>query len=208
MFLLIILPLLAIIANNWTYGIYQSSALLGILLVGQTIILYLAVLKKNNKILYILIFILLAAYTLTQIRDFDLSTVRKAGTSPELQIIEQRQLYYKTELNWYYWNKFGKKYFDNIKPAGDKYTQRLYSGVDLSLYFEDYKIILFPLFMAGLIFLLRNSNRFIFAFFLLSFFIQGLFQIRDGSGYFYYYPFINSTVALGAYMFLKRNEKS
>ena len=199
---------MAIIANSWTYGIYQSSALLGTLLVAQTIIFYLAVLKKNNKILFALIFILFVAYTLTQIKDFDLSTVRRAGTSPELQIIEQRQLYYKTELNWYYWNKYGKKYFDNIKPALDKYTQRLYSGMDLSLYFGDYKIILFPLFVAGLIFLLKSSNGFIFAFFLLSFFIQGLFQLRDGSAHFYYYPFINSTVALGAYMFLKRNEKN
>jgi hypothetical protein len=207
MFLIIILPLLAIIANSWTYEIYHSSVFLGTLLVAQTIIFYLAVLKKKNKILYTLIFVLFALYTLINIKDFDLSTVRKAGTSPELQVIEQRQLYYKTELNWYYWNKYGKKYFDNIKPALDKYTIRLNSGMDLSLYFGDYRIILFPLFGAGLVFLLKNSNGHIFAFFLLSFFIQGLFQLRDGSAHFFYYPFINSTIALGVYMFLKRNEK-
>ena len=208
MFLLTARPLLAIIVNSWTYGIYHTSAMLGTLLVTQTIFCYFALLKKNNKILYILIFVLFAFYTLTQIKDFDLSTVRRADSSPELMKIEQRQLYYKTELNWYYWNKYGKKYFDGIKPVLDRYTQKLYAGMDLSLYFGDYKIILFPLFAAGLIFVLKSSNRFIFAFFLLSFFIQSLFQIRDGSGYFYYYPFINSTVALGAYMFFKRNEKS
>ena len=208
MLLILLLPVLAIIVNDWTYGIYQSSFLLGTLLVAQTIIFYLALVKRNKKILYLLLFIILASYSLIQIRDFDLSTVRKAGAAPELQIVEQRQLYYKTELNWYYWNKYGKKYFDTIKPALDKYTTRLYSGLDLSLYFGDYKIILFPLFVAGLAFLLKNFNRYIFAFFLLSFFIQGLFQLRDGSAYFFYYPFINSTIALGAYMFLKRNEKS
>lgn len=204
MFSLIILPLTAIIVNSWTYGIYHSSFLLGTLLVAQTIIFYLAVLRKHNKILYILIFILLASYTLTQIRDFDSSTVRKAGTSPELQKIEQRQLYYKTELNWYYWNKYGKKYFDNLKPIFDKYTQRLYSGLDLSWYFGDYRLIFFPFFAVGLIYLLKSSNKLIFIFFLLTFFIQGLFQIRD-TGYFYYYPLINAAIALGFYSSIQEN---
>ena len=208
MFLLTARPLLAIIVNSWTYGIYHTSAMLGTLLVTQTIFCYFALLKKNKTILYTLIFVLFAFYALTQIKDFDLSAVRRVSSSPELMKIEQRQLYYKTELNWYYWNKYGKKYFDGIKPVLDRYTQKLYAGMDLSLYFGDYKIILFPLFAAGLIFVLKSSNIFIFVFFLLSFFIQSLFQIRDGSGYFYYYPFINSTVALGAYMFFKRNEKS
>jgi hypothetical protein len=208
MFALNTLPLLAIIANSWTYGIYHRSTLLGILLVAQTIIFYLAVVKKSKKTLFALIFVLFAAYTLIQIRDFDLSTVRMASSTPELQKIEQRRLYYTTELNWYYWNKYGKKYFDNIKPALDKYTQRLYSGLDLSLYFGDYRIIFFPFFAAGLIFALKSANRLTFSFFLLSFIVQGLFQLRDGSSYFYYYPFINSTIALGAYTFLKRYEKS
>jgi len=204
MFFSIALPLIVIAANVWTYRIYQTSILMLLLLVAQTITLFVILIKKHIKILYAPLFVLFVLYSLVQFKEFTLSTIIKVDSSPEVMEIELRQPYYRTELNWVYWNRYGKRYFDDIKPIFDKYTIRLYSGLDLTRYFGDYRIIFFPLFVLGLISLLKTSNRFMLIFFLLSFLAQGLFQIREGTGYVYYYPIINATVAYGIYKILKR----
>src|SRR4030042_2517868 len=206
MFFLIVLPLVVAIINSWTYRIYQTSGLLVFLLVAQTVIFYLALIKKNKKSLVALIFVVFAFYTLISIKDFDLGIIKFPSSTPETLKVERRQLYYKTELNWYYWNRYGKIYFDKIKPLFDKYTQRLYSGLDFTWYFADYRLILFPFFVVGLIHLLKSANKFIFAILLLSFFIQGAVHLK-AAGYIFYYPFINGAIALGVYKILKTDKE-
>lgn len=110
--------------------------------------------------------------------------------------IKQRQQYYIKELGKIYGNRVGIYYFDNLKPIFRKFNNNLFSTLDLRRYFSS-STYLIPLFVIGLLSVLRNFKKIFVVFLIPGLLLGGFINANNPLHFYLMVPFIALCLIIG-----------
>lgn len=190
--------------NLILYGVFQYAFFFAILLLFESILLYLILINKNTPI-RILFFILLAFLIIISLnKGFDKSLIYLSALEKDTLI--SRQDHFGRELGKLYQNRFGVIYFGEVRPILVKFNGNLFSHLDFNLFFNlknAVSLIFLSLFSLGIYNLASKINKTLI-FSLIIVFIAGGFLVPKGLyGYLLYAPFLNLTIFMGLLNLLK-----
>lgn len=196
----ILLILIISLSNFWIYRIYEHNFFLGELLIIEAALLSMVALNQKGKIVTILIFVILFILGFFLLKNNFDKNIFSVSTIESIQI-EERKMFYGTELGKFYGNRIGIVYFHNLRGIFGKINDNLFTSLDLSLYFETYpeKYPLFfaPLFIIGFLSFLLNIRTVIVIYILIAIGISSFVTIDSKLGPITMFPFISLCIAIG-----------
>lgn len=199
--ILFIIILVITFANFWIYRLFQTNVPLTILLVLESLLLFLSSSLQLKQIQYlsIIIIVLLSIFLAKNYFDKALFTPTKMESIQKLKNHE----YYAYELGKIYKNRAGLFYFGELKPSLNRLNYKLFSFLDLRTYFAFdnpaiyYPIFFFPLFIFGLIDLLINPRLNLILYFFWSLFVSSLIYLGNNLDPVLLFPFFSICIGLG-----------
>lgn len=203
----IVLFILAIsFTNLWIYRILQNNLLIGTLVLGESILLFLSIFPKTSKYIYILMFVIMFILSIYLLKNhFDKSIFKMSDA--EISVINRRQEFFSNGLGKIYRNRAGIFYFNNLRLYFNKINNKLFSNLDLGLYFSPgnnrYSIFFVIPFVSGFIYLLINIKKYLITNFLLALFIGTLINLDYDINPVLLFPFINLCIAIGLNQIIK-----
>ena len=217
MFRLALLIALVNLSNFWVYWIFESNFLLGLLLLTESLGLYLINLQSADKKVIILtsaILIILTCYLLLNHFDKNIFSTSITDTIQK----EERHNYYAQEMGRVYKNRVGIFYFNSIEPILNKIGGKFFLYLDFSYYFaprefaslEKYFPPLAILFVFGLFNILKAGNKMLIVYLTIVLIVTSLTKLDNKLGPILLFPFINLclTVGLSKIPILNRHLKS
>lgn len=204
---------LTILTSFWFWRIIDNNFILGVLLTLDSFLIYRIIFLRNRmtriiQIIILSIFIIIFSIEL------------KAGYYKEIWVLnpteripfDNRHNYLSSDLGVLYQNKIATFFYTNIMYQLKKYNQNLFSNLDPNLYFfashplerhnvdefNKYFPFLLPLFLIGMIEILKMGNNFfVTAYLLIIFFASGFVQPNYILGPVLFFPVMNSVIAKG-----------
>lgn len=206
----IFLGLSASLFNFWIYWIFEYNFFLGELLVIESVLLYLSFLRKKNQVLLILIVIILTltgSFLLVNHFDKNIFSVSEV----ESIRIRERQEYFAKELGQIYKNRVGILYFDHLRLPFSKISDNFFSALDLGLYFSPgalidqakFPILLAPIFIIGLLFLIREIKSIQIVYLLAALLISTFTKPDSKLGPLLMFPFVSLCLLIGLNRLIK-----
>ncbi len=186
------------IFDLFLYRVLEVSLTLGILLIIQTLLLAVVLIKGtsfNKSMLYLVMAVSVVYLFLIGFNRqlFSLSRL-------EQNTLFDRQQYIGGELGRIYGNRFGLYYFNQAKPAIHKYTQNLFAPLDFLTVFNLGSLLSLmttPFVLLGSLVFLKNMKTSLVIYPAVVFFIAGYLQHDPKYYLFIYLPLISIFTYLG-----------
>lgn len=211
MILIILLILGVTLANFWIYWIFEYNFFIGELLIIETVLLVISVFPGKNKLVCILSFIILFLLSLFLLSNHFDKNIFSISTVESIRI-SKRQSFYAHELGKIYQNKIGLFYFDNLRIIFGKISDNFFTSLDLNLYFfpslvseyGKFSLILSPLFLLGVLFIIKNVKKIPLIYLLITLCVNALTRWDSKIGPLMMFPFLSLCIVAG---FVKIIEK-
>lgn len=192
------------LSNFWIYWIYQSSFLLGEILLIETVLLFLTNSYPNTKVMPILIFTILFILGIFLLaKNFNESIF--SISAAESVVLNRRHEFYGPELGKIYKNRFGLFYFKNLRLYFSKISNNLFSALDLNTYFSPgrvlelgkYPLFFSPFFILGFLSLIKGTKKIFIIYLISALIISSFINLDSKVGSILFFPFISLSIALG-----------
>lgn len=198
------------LSNFWIYQVFSANLFLGILIILESVLLFLSVLPKSSKKIQVALFTILAGLSIFLLAtSFNKEIFYISDYEKIMQ--KNRKEYFGAELGRIYGNRVGIFYFDKIRPVAGKISTNFASNLDLGKYFlpkntEEirYPVILLPLFVFGLLRLITNYRKTQVLYFIFALIVSSLISISGKTGPLLLYPFFNFCIAFGVLSLWRR----
>lgn len=191
------------LGNFWLYQLLIDNVFFGLLLLLESILLFLAALPESSKKIQVAVFTALAGLSLfLLVTSFNKEIFYVSDFEKMVQ--KNRGEYFGAELGRIYGNRAGIFYFDKIRPVASKISGNFASNLDFAKYFlsknteeRRYPVILLPLFLFGLLRLITANQKVPVLYFLFALAVNSLVGINGKTGPILLFPFFNFCIALG-----------
>ncbi len=216
--------LLISLLNFWIWKIIGVNIVIGLTLIILSILLLNTTLSvKVGRNLVIVIVVLTLAVSFYNVKyGFDRTLFTK---EPVERLLEQkRHGYLSKNLGNLFTNKLSLNYYSKLSLPLSKIQKNAFSALDPNLYFfashprerkgiddfEKYSFILFPIFLIGLLKVLKEKYIVLGIYFLWAFLMTALISARYALGPVLYFPIINVVLLYGVmpiFKFVRNYEK-
>lgn len=219
-----VILLLISFLNFWIWKVIGVDIIIGLnLIILSFLLLNTTILVKPRKSVVILIITLTLAISFYNLNfGFDHTIFTK---EPVERLLEQkRHGYLSKNLGYFFTNKLSLNYYSRLSLPLSKIQKNAFSSLDPNLYFfaghprerkgidefEKYSFILFPIFLIGLLKVLKEKYLVFGIYFLSVFLITGFISAQYELGPVLYFPIINVTLLYGVislFQLVKKYEK-
>ncbi|KKQ18483.1 MAG: hypothetical protein US31_C0004G0045 [Berkelbacteria bacterium GW2011_GWA1_36_9] len=159
-------------SNFWIWKIISNNLLIGILLILASILGFIFISSKTNRLFLIclsLVFTILVVITINVAFDKNLTIV----SSQMRLLLDKRHQFFSSDLGKVFKNKLALNYYVNWYPKISKFHRNISYVVDLNSYFFEshprerpgfnefskYPFFLAPIFILGLLIILVKGNK-------------------------------------------------
>lgn len=207
----LLIQIFLIIIAPWSWRILKRDLLVATLIFSSSILIYLIFsAHKANKYIFLFLLLSIIIFVLMFKNGFDQSIFVKSAL--DIQRYNNRHEYLARELDKAYKNRFSIFFYDRIYQPIYKIQRNIFSNLDLNLYFfashprervgveefEKYPFILLPIFIGGLLYLLKKQTRTIFLYLVLITLLSSMISPKYELGPLLFFPFINLSLTLGS----------
>lgn len=191
-------PVLGVFAANlFIYGVFGKDPVIGLILMVESLLLYLSFFSKNS-LPKTLVFLLLALLVIISVKKgFDGNLFK--NTFLEEYTIFKRHEYLAQGIGKIYRNRVAIFYFNELTPILSKFSRNLFASLDINylLNLENIFSLLFTLpFVVGIYSLISEPKRAVILYFLVAFLASG-FLAQGSYGLYLFLPLVNLAVYLG-----------
>jgi len=206
------------ILNFWFWKIAKLDLILAALVLTLSILLSISLVNKFSRKYVLGIFfltVLVSVISLTKGSDRGLLK----NTQLDISTFEKRHEYYAKELGMLYKNRVGIFFLKSYKPFAVRFETNLFSSLDPNLYFfaghprergdgsdfEKYPYIYLPIFVIGLIEIIKKPRMLMIVYSITSVLISSFLYRGYNLGPILFFPLINTLLFLGIMGIVKYN---
>ncbi len=203
-------PLIVILLTPWWWIIVQRNALVGLLVLSLSFIIFVYFWQNKSRIIFLLLLSLTMTLMLVSIREsFDENILRNSALN--IQQYNKRHEFYANDLNKIYTNRYILTFFKEYNLPLLKLESNFFANLDPNLYFfashprerlgveefEKYSPIFLPFFLIGFFYIIRIPLSKFLTYLTDSALISTVFSPAYNLGPILFFPIMNFIITVG-----------